>query len=118
MIRALRWRAPKRSRIFWIFAPNTKSPVNDPARVNPDYYLSADGKSGIIVRHYQAGLPYCLWYAHWQGLNPAKGVGWRAFTTVIERIRTCFGKQVGWMRPSDITNRYHQAGGWSFLDRI
>ena len=91
---------------------------NNPARVNPDYYLSADGKSGIIVRHFQAGLPYCLWYSHWQGLNPAKGVGWRAFTTVIERIRTHLGDQVLWMRPSDITKRYHQAGGWSFLDHI
>jgi len=90
---------------------------NNPARVNPDYYLGADGKSGILVRHLQAGLPYCIWYAHWQGLNPAKGVGWRAFTAVIERIRTHLGDQVVWMRPSDITNRYHQTGGWSFRDR-
>ena len=91
---------------------------NNPARVNPDYYLSADGKSGIIVRHLQASLPYCLWYSHWQGLNPVKGVGWRAFTTVIERIRTHLADRVVWLRPSDITNRYHQAGGWSFLDRM
>jgi len=91
---------------------------NSPAHVNPDYYLTADGKSGIIVQHLQAGVPYCIWYAHWQGLNPAKGVGWRAFTTVIERIRTQLGDQVAWMRPSDITDHYHQAGSWSFLDGI
>ncbi|MHC4406835.1 MAG: hypothetical protein ACYTG0_45020, partial [Planctomycetota bacterium] len=53
---------------------------NNPDRVNPDYYITADGKSGIIVRHVQEGAPYCLWYAHWQGLNPASGVGWQAFT--------------------------------------
>jgi len=91
---------------------------NNPARVNPDYYLTADGKAGIIVRHLQAGAPYCLWYAHWQGLNPARGVGWRAFTTVIERVRKHLADQVVWMRPSDITNRYHAAGGWSFLDLL
>ena len=57
--------------------------TNKPDRVNPDYYITADGKSGIVVRHVQAGAPYCIWYSHWQGLNPAKGVGWRAFTTVV-----------------------------------
>lgn len=91
---------------------------NNPARVNPDYYITADGKSGILVRQVQGGAPYCLWYAHWQGLNPAKGVGWRAFTTVVERVRQHLGEQVVWMRPSDITNRYHAAGGWSFLDTL
>jgi len=84
---------------------------NNPARVNPDYYITADGKSGIVVRHVQAGAPYCIWYAHWQGLNPAKGVGWRAFTTVVERIRKHLRERVVWMRPSEITDRYHKDGG-------
>ena len=91
---------------------------NNPDRVASDYYISADGKSGTIVRHVQAGAPYCVWYSHWQGLNPVKGVGWRAFTTVVERIRQHLGDRVAWMRPSDITSRYHQAGGWDFLDKI
>ena len=89
---------------------------NNPARVNPDYYIAADGKSGIVVRHVQAGAPYCIWYSHWQGLNPGKGVGWKAFTTVVERIRKHLGDRVVWMRPSEITDRYHKAGGWGFLD--
>ena len=89
-----------------------------PPRVNPDYYITADGKSGIVVRHVQAGAPYCIWYAHWQGLNPAKGVGWRAFTTVVERIRKHLRERVVWMRPSEITDRYHKAGGWGFLAGI
>jgi hypothetical protein len=89
---------------------------NNPARVDPDYYLTADGKSGIVVRHVQARAPYCIWYAHWQGLNPAKGVGWRAFTTVVERIGKHLSDRVIWMRPSEIADRYHAAGGWGFLD--
>jgi hypothetical protein len=91
---------------------------NNPKRVDPDYYITEDGKSGIIVRHVQAGAPYCIWYAHWQGLNPAKGVGWPAFTTVVERIGKHLRGRVVWMRPSEITDRYHAANGWSFLERI
>ena len=91
---------------------------NNPKRVDPDYYISADGKSGIIVRHVRDGLPYCVWYSHWQGLNPAKGVGWPAFTTVVERIQKHLGGRVVWMRPSDITTRYHAANGWGFLDSL
>jgi hypothetical protein len=90
---------------------------NNPARVNADYYITADGKSGILVHHIEAGAPYCIWYSHWQGLNPAEGVGWRAFVTVIERIRKHLWDRVVWMRPSDIAGRYHAAGGWSFLNR-
>jgi len=91
---------------------------NNRDRVDPDYYITADGKSGIIVRHLQAKAPYCIWYAHWQGLNPAKGVGWPAFVTVVKRIREHLGDRVVWMRPSDITDRYHGDGGWGFLDRL
>ena len=89
---------------------------NSPARVDPDYYITADGKSGIVVRHVQAAAPYCIWYAHWQGLNPVKGVGWQAFTTVVERINKHLQNRVAWMRPSEITQRYRAAGGWSFLE--
>ncbi len=91
---------------------------NNPSRVNPDYYITADGKSGIIVRRVEALAPYCLWYSHWQGLNPAKGVGWRAFTTVVERIKKHLCDRVVWMRPSDITDRYQQSGGWGFIEQL
>ncbi len=91
---------------------------NNPKRVDRDYYITADGRSGIIVRHLQSGAPYCIWYAHWQGLNPAKGVGWSAFTTVVERIDRHLRGQVIWLRPSEVTDRYHAAGGWSFLDNL
>jgi hypothetical protein len=49
-------------------------------------------------------------------LNPGKGVGWRAFVTVVERISKHLRERVVWMRPSDIAGRYHAAGGWGFLD--
>ncbi|MFB0551842.1 MAG: hypothetical protein ACETWQ_00885 [Phycisphaerae bacterium] len=91
---------------------------NNPKRVDPDYYITEDGKSGILVHHIQSGAPYCIWYAHWQGLNPAKGVGWPAFVTVVERIRRHLPDRVVWMRPSEITDRYHAAGGWSFLENV
>ncbi len=91
---------------------------NNPARVDPDYYITEDGKSGIIVQRVENGAPYCIWYAHWQGLNPGNGVGWRAFTMVVERVRKHLRERVVWMRPSDITNRYHEAGSWEFLDRL
>ena len=89
---------------------------NNPARVDPDYYITADGKSGIVVRHVQSAAPYCIWYAHWQGVNPAKGVGWPAFRTVVDRIRKHLRDRVTWMRPSEITERYHATGGWDFLE--
>lgn len=91
---------------------------NNPDRVNPDYYIAADGKSGIITRHIEAKSPYCIWYSHWQGLNPAKGVGWPAFRTVVERIHKHLGDRVAWMRPSEITTRYHQSGGWDFIQSL
>ncbi len=89
---------------------------NNPDRVDPDYYITEDGKSGIILKHLQQGDPYCLWYMHWQGLNPEKGVGWSAFQTVIERIEKHLGDRVVWMRPSDIVTQYHDAGGWDFVE--
>ncbi len=81
---------------------------NSPDYVDADYYITADGKSGIVVRHVLAGAPYCLFYAHWQGLNPGNGHGWNAFTTVIDRIKTRLGDRVEWLRPSDIAARYHK----------
>jgi len=84
--------------------------------VNPDYYISEDGKSGIIVKHLEEGAPYCIWYMHWQGLNPESGVGWAAFKTVIERIEQHLAEKVVWMRPSDIVTQYHEFGGWEFIE--
>jgi hypothetical protein len=91
---------------------------NEPARVNPDYYITPDGEAGILVDHVRKGAPYCIWYAHWQGLNPVNGVGWHAFTTVVERIHQHLRDYVVWMRPSEITGFFHATGGWNFLDQI
>jgi len=35
-----------------------------------------------------------------------------------QRIREHLGDRVVWMRPSDITDRYHKAGGWDFLRHL
>ena len=84
---------------------------NDPARVNADYYITADGESGRIVDLVRAGAPYCLFYAHWQGFNPANGVGWEAFTQVVRRVQKFLGDQVLWMRPSEYTDQCHESLG-------
>jgi hypothetical protein len=86
--------------------------------VNPDYYITEDGTSGIIVKHLENKAPYCMWYMHWQGLNPENGVGWEAFTTVINRIEKHLNDRVIWMRPSDIVTRYHDSGNWEFAENI
>jgi hypothetical protein len=80
---------------------------NAPARVNADYYISADGRAGRIIDLVDAGAPYAIFFAHWQGLNPATGVGWPAFMEVVARVKRFLGDRVTWMRPSDITEQYH-----------
>lgn len=91
---------------------------NSTSRVNPDYYITEDGKSGIIVKHLVNNAPYCMWYMHWQGLNPENGVGWEAFKTVTGRIKKHLSDKVIWMRPSDIVTSYHDAGGWGFTNDL
>lgn len=86
--------------------------------VDPDYYITEDGKSGIIIKHLEEGAPYCMWYMHWQGLNPESGVGWEAFKTVVERIENHLSDQVVWMRPTDIVQKYHVAEGWGFVNEM
>jgi hypothetical protein len=91
---------------------------NTADKVDPDYYISEDGKSGIIIKHLQDGAPYCMWYMHWQGLNPGNGLGWEAFQKVVERIEMHLSDQVVWMRPSDMVTRYHERGSWDFVNDL
>lgn len=91
---------------------------NSREHVDPDYYITEDGKSGILLRHLENNAPYCMWYMHWQGVNPQKGVGWEAFKTVTGRIKKHLKNQVEWMRPSDIATSYHDSNGWSFTDSL
>ena len=78
--------------------------INDPGRVDADYYITSDGQSGRIVELVRAEAPYCLLYSHWQGLNPVNGVGWEAFTNLVRRVKRFLGDQVVWMRPSEFTD--------------
>jgi hypothetical protein len=91
---------------------------NSISRVNPDYYITEDGKSGIVIKHLENNAPYCMWYMHWQGLNPGNGVGWEAFKTVTSRINKHLKDKIIWMRPSDIVTAYHDAGGWDFTNNL
>jgi len=78
--------------------------LNDLGHVDADAYITPDGNAGRIVELVRGGAPYCLWYAHWQGVNPANGVGWEAFQQLVARIQRHLGDQVIWMRPSQITD--------------
>lgn len=91
---------------------------NSRDHVDPDYYITDDGKSGIILKHLENNDPYCMWYMHWQGVNPEKGVGWEAFKTVTGRIKKHLNGQIQWMRPGDIVTAYHASGGWNFTDKL
>ena len=91
---------------------------NSQEHVDPDYYITEDGRSGIIISHLENNYPYCMWYMHWQGLNPEKGKGWEAFKTVTSRIQRHLKGKIAWMRPADIVTSYHDAGGWSFTDDL
>ncbi len=71
--------------------------------VNADYYITADGKAGRVVELLENGAPYCMFYCHWQGFNPHDGIGWEAFTAVMDRIEKHLGGRVEWKRPSEIT---------------
>lgn len=78
---------------------------NLPEDVNADYYISQDGLSGRLAELVRAGAPYALFYCHWQGLNPGNGVGWTAFTQVVQRIQRYFRDDVEWLRPSEYSDR-------------
>jgi hypothetical protein len=80
---------------------------NNPARVNADYYITANGESGRMVEKILTGAPRCVFYTHWQGVNPGNGVGWKAFQQVVYRIRKYYDNRVVWMRPSALTNLHH-----------
>jgi hypothetical protein len=88
--------------------PNTEDRLgmwlNSPDRVDADYYITADGQSGRIVDLVRAQAPYCIFYSHWQGLNPVNGVGWNAFTQVVQRVQKYLHQDVIWMRPSEFTS--------------
>ena len=80
---------------------------NLPEDVNADYYISADGQSGRMVELVRAGAAYCMFYTHWQGVNPLTGIGWPAFTQVMKRVEKYLGDAIEWMRPSDYLERVH-----------
>jgi hypothetical protein len=86
--------------------------TNDPEKVDADYYIAANGRSGRIVELADGGAPHCLFYAHWQGLNPGSGAGWPAFTEVVARVEEHLGGRVEWVRPSAYTDRcFAESGG-------
>jgi hypothetical protein len=93
----------------WDLMPNVGdqlgSYTNSQDKVDPDYYITADGTAGRVVELAATGEPHCIFYAHWQGLNPFTGVGWQAFIQVVQRIQKHLGDRVEWLKPSDYASR-------------
>jgi hypothetical protein len=78
--------------------------LNDPQYVDADYYITADGQAGRMAELVRSQAPYAIFFSHWQGVNPVNGVGWEAFTQVIQRIQRHLYGEVIWMRPSEYTD--------------
>ncbi len=78
--------------------------LNSPEYADADYYIRADGQAGRMVELVRAGVPYVLFYCHWQGLNPANGVGWQVFKEMVRRVQRYLKDEVTWMRPSAYTD--------------
>ena len=92
-------------------APNARDCLglwyNETQYVDADYYITADGSGGRIVDLLRQGAPCCVFYAHWQGVNPHNGVGWDAFVQVIRRVQRFLHDKVVWVRPSDLVSTWH-----------
>jgi hypothetical protein len=101
--------------------PNTEDRfgkwLNSKEWVDVDYYITADGQSGRIVDLVRANAPYCLFYSHWQGLNPVNGVGWQAFSQLVQRVQHYLHGDVTWMRPSEITDEIQLATKLQTLEK-
>jgi hypothetical protein len=78
--------------------------LNEARFADVDYYIHADGQAGRLVELVRAGAPYALFFGHWQGVNPANGLGWPVFTKLVARVQRHLKDQVVWMRPSDYTH--------------
>jgi hypothetical protein len=66
------------------------------------------GKSGKIAERILARDFHYVFYAHWQGVNPARGVGWGAFKQVVERVNKHYANRLVWMRPRALTELFHR----------
>lgn len=78
--------------------------LNEARYADLDYYISADGQRGRLVELVRGGAPYVLFFGHWQGVNPANGLGWPVFTGLVERVQRHLKDEVVWMRPSAYTD--------------
>jgi hypothetical protein len=92
--------------IFWSMDLPDK-----PARVKMikdgiDRLVSPDGKTGRIRQLMDAGLPVVV-VSHWQSLyTQGTGLGLEGFAELAERINKFFGKELEWVKCSELATRY------------
>jgi hypothetical protein len=74
---------------------------NSPDWIDVNRYLTPQGR-GRMADLIRNGSPTAIFHMHWQGLNPATGLGWSAFQELVQRLNNQFGDRIIWRRPSEI----------------
>ena len=69
-------------------------------RLDADFYISADGKSGRIAELVLSGADQCFFCAHWFSMNPSEGEGWQVFQEILHRIHDTLADRIAWVTPS------------------
>lgn len=82
---------------------------NSPDWMSVDHYLNPEG-NGHLAAIIKAGSPMALFHAHWQGLNPQTGLGWKTFQDMIDRLMKIYGDRIIWQRPSEIAQQIGDDG--------
>ncbi len=92
--------------IFW--PSDLPTPAERLARIQQgvDRLLSADGRSGRIRQLIESGYPVVL-VTHWQSLySHGTGLGLEGLRHLVTRIQKVFGKDVEWIKCSELARRY------------
>ena len=80
---------------------------NDPAYIDGDYYLTADGQGGRFAQLLALQSPTMVCYGHWQSLRPDHGLGWATLQEVARRVTAHHADRLVWLRPTEIAAYRH-----------
>lgn len=91
--------------IFWPEELPTRAERWERIRQGIDRLLSQDGRTGRIRELIDSGYPVVL-LTHWQSLyTQGTGLGLEGLQSLAERIQKVFGKNVEWIRCSELARR-------------
>jgi hypothetical protein len=78
----------------------------NPNYINVDAYISADGQGGRLPQLLAQETRTLIIYGHWQSLQPG-GIGFPVLQEVAARLARHHGRQIIWMRPTEIMAYRH-----------